>query len=420
MLYTNCFVRGDVPPYRGIFKYKDGDGRWHQTSRTLEASNMRDAKRELAEVRATLERRAGGRKPRTSMRPDITVIDYMSHYVDTLETSRSVERTTIRGYRCDVGYADEGLCGIAMRDLTTEDVQAWEADLMGPERGLSPKTVRKAHVLLKTVCEEAIEDGLLDRNPVARVRAPKVARTMPNALPDDQRRTLLAYLEAAADTPFNLAVTIALMTGMRQGEICALRWGDVDFDARTVWVRRAIARDGGRTYVKEPKTASGRRDVPMAEALVGPLRHRYREMRTERLEADLDDSRERMAQLYVLGDVRGGYASVFTVWKQWNALASSMGLVGTQGRVPSFHDLRHTFATFAIAEGVDVKTVSSILGHANASMTLDIYASADPASKRAAAKTIDDVMSRRPDPDKGGTVLLFPGAKREPGRRRQG
>jgi len=223
------------------------------------------------------------------MRPDITVIDYMSHYVDTLETSRSVERTTIRGYRCDVGYADEGLCGIAMRDLTTEDVQAWEADLMGPERGLSPKTVRKAHVLLKTVCEEAIEDGLLDRNPVARVRAPKVARTMPNALPDDQRRTLLAYLEAAADTPFNLAVTIALMTGMRQGEICALRWGDVDFDARTVWVRRAIARDGGRTYVKEPKTASGRRDVPMAEALVGPLRHRYREMRAERLEADLDD-----------------------------------------------------------------------------------------------------------------------------------
>jgi integrase len=117
-----------------------------------------------------------------------------------------------------------------------------------------------------------------------------------------------------------------------------------------------------------------------------------------------------MAQLYVLGDIRGGYASVFTVWKQWNALASSMGLVGTQGRVPSFHDLRHTFATFAIAEGVDVKTVSSILGHANASMTLDIYASADPASKRAAAKTIDDVMSRRPEPDKGGTVLLFPKA----------
>jgi len=67
-----------------------------------------------------------------------------------------------------------------------------------------------------------------------------------------------------------------------------------------------------------------------------------------------------------------------------------------------------------------VKTVSSILGHANASMTLDIYASADPASKRAAAKTIDDVMSRRPDPDKGGTVLLFPGVAGEPGRRRQG
>jgi hypothetical protein len=75
-----------------------------------------------------------------------------------------------------------------------------------------------------------------------------------------------------------------------------------------------------------------------------------------------------------------------------------MGLVGTQGRVPTFHDLRHTFATYAIAEGVDVKTVSSILGHSNAAMTLNIYASADPESKRAAAETIDEVMGKRPEP----------------------
>ncbi|MCH3967854.1 MAG: tyrosine-type recombinase/integrase [Atopobiaceae bacterium] len=395
MLYTNCFVRGDVPPYRGIFKYKDGEGRWHQTSRTLEAGNMRDAKRELAEVRAMLERRSGGRKPRTGMRPDISVVDYMRRYVDALETSMSVERTTVYGYRAIINYVDEGLCGVAMRDLVTEDVQAWEAELLGEERHLSPKTVRKAHVLLKTVCEEAIEDGLLDRNPVARVRAPKVARTMPNALPDDQRRTLLAYLEAAADTPFNLAVTIALMTGMRQGEICALRWGDVDFDARTVWVRRAIARDGGKTYVKEPKTASGRRDIPMAEALVEPLRRRYREMRTLRLEADLDDSRERMAQLYVLGDIRGDYASVFTVWKQWNALASSMGFIGTQGRVPSFHDLRHTFANLAIGNGEDVKTTSALLGHARDSMTLDVYADHLKSGKRTVADHMDEVLTGR-------------------------
>jgi len=80
-------------------------------------------------------------------------------------------------------------------------------------------------------------------------------------------------------------------------------------------------------------------------------------------------------------------------------------LVGTQGRVPTFHDLRHTFATAAIAEGVDVKTVSSILGHTNAAMTLNVYASADPAAKRAAAETIGEVMGRRPE--KTGEVVRF-------------
>jgi len=80
-------------------------------------------------------------------------------------------------------------------------------------------------------------------------------------------------------------------------------------------------------------------------------------------------------------------------------------LVGTQGRVPTFHDLRHTFATAAIAEGVDVKTVSSILGHTNAAMTLNVYASADPAAKRAAAKTIGEIMGRRPE--KTGEVVRF-------------
>lgn len=210
----------------------------------------------------------------------------------------------------------------------------------------------------------------------------------------------------AADTPFNLAVQIALMTGMRQGEICGLRWGDVDFMGRTIWVRRAVARDGGKTYVKTPKTKSSIRDIPIADALAEVLMSRYRSMQTARAEVGLDASPKAMMQLYVIGEIDGSYHNVHMIWKQWNALAKSLGLVGTQGTVPAFHDLRHTFATYAIAEGVDVKTVSSILGHANASMTLDVYASADSDSKRAAAKTIDDVMSRRMEPDldviKGG------------------
>ena len=83
-----------------------------------------------------------------------------------------------------------------------------------------------------------------------------------------------------------------------------------------------------------------------------------------------------------------------TLWKKWRALADLLGIVGTQGRRATFHDLRHTFATTAIAEHVDVKTVASNLGHSNAAMTLNIYANADPDAKRRAADVIGRAMER--------------------------
>jgi integrase len=101
-------------------------------------------------------------------------------------------------------------------------------------------------------------------------------------------------------------------------------------------------------------------------------------------------------QLYVTGRVDGSYQTPDMLSHEWHALSKAFGVRGTEGRIPTFHDLRHTFATCAIAEGVDVKTVSSILGHANAAMTLNVYASADPNAKRRAATTINAAMRRTP------------------------
>ena len=101
--------------------------------------------------------------------------------------------------------------------------------------------------------------------------------------------------------------------------------------------------------------------------------------------------------LYVLGKVDGSNLAPHALWEAWKVIAASLGLVGTQGKAPTFHDLRHTFATAAISEGVDVKSVSSILGHPNAAMTLNIYASADPDAKRRAAETVSEAMERKPE-----------------------
>lgn len=101
---------------------------------------------------------------------------------------------------------------------------------------------------------------------------------------------------------------------------------------------------------------------------------------------------EDMADLYVLGDKKGHFGSPNRLCHEWKVLSDGWELNGTENRGITFHDLRHTFATAAIAGGVDVKTVSSILGHANAAITLNIYASADPDAKRRAALVLNSII----------------------------
>lgn len=394
MKYTIAFLRGSEPPFRAVFKYKDEDGTWHQTTRKLKARKLKTAKQELQRVREQLEDEERRRAlAAVKGAEDLTVRQYMAGYLDSLEGSGSIEKSTITAYRCIVKKIDDKLGYILLVDLMPEDIQGFERDLL--HSGLSRSSVRKIHVLLKSALERAVESELLLRNPARAVRPPKLPPASPNALTEHQRARLMRFLDEAPDTPFNLAVTIALYTGMREGEICGLRWGDVDLEAGSLWVRRSVARDGTQTYIKTPKTSGSIRDVPLAPFLVRKMAMRLDAMRFERDIAGLGTDADDMAGLYVVGGIDGSWLAPHSVWRQWKALASSMGLVGTQGRTPTFHDLRHTFATYAIANGVDVKTVSSILGHANAAMTLNIYASADPNSKRAAAETIEKVMAKR-------------------------
>ena len=391
MHYRNAFIRGGKPPFRAVLKYKDENGTWRQIVRRLEATGKAEAKREMAELRMRLEEEHEDEE--RLVRENVTVAEYVERYVSMLEQSRSLERATVNAYRSYIKHMTGAIGRVKLQELTPDQVQAWEAKLLTD--GLSPVSVRKMHVFLKSACKFAVERDLLLKNPCAPVKPPKAPAALPNALDDAQRRRVLTYLDAGAETPFNLAVLMALSTGMREGELCGLRWADVSFESRNIWVRRSIGRDNGGYYVKEPKTRSSIRDIPISAALLEKLKSRYDEQETSLVLAGIAPTPERMGQLYVLGGVDGSFMTPHGLWRPWKALADSMGLVGTQGRRPTFHDLRHTFATFAIAEGVDVKTVSSIMGHSNAAMTLNVYASADADAKRAAAETIDRVLGRR-------------------------
>lgn len=392
MFYSSAYLRERKGRgWIGVLSYKDESGKWRKREKSLEAKGKRAAEKELKEWHSEMEKAA--LEPALLM-PAETVIDYVTGYVKTLETSKTIEKSTVTFYRAMLNYIDDGLGAFKLEELKADSAQAWVNKMS--EDGYAATTVRKAFNLLKAAMNNAEATGRIVKNPLRTVKLPKIVKKEPNALDSSQRARLISFLDIAAPTPVNLGVRLALFTGMREGEICGLKWQNVIFNAGDnmgiIKVRTVIGRDGGKTYEKEPKTGGSRRDIPITESLVEALKQRHAEMASQCLEAGIPFSND----LYVLGRVDGANLSPHGLWEAWKAIATSLGLVGTQGKEPSFHDLRHTFATTAISEGVDVKSVSSILGHTNAAMTLNIYASADPDAKRRAAKTVSEALERKP------------------------
>lgn len=389
MFYSSAYLRNRKDRgFIGVLSYKDESGKWRKREKTLKAKGKRDAARELEEWHDAMEAEAASAG---ILAPSTTVIEYVSRYVDTLEASGSIERSTVTVYRAMLKHIDGELGSLSLWELEAENAQAWVNAMVTD--GYAASTVRKAFNLLKAAMTNAEDTGRIVKNPLRTVKLPKIPKKEPNALDAAQRARLVSFLEVAAPSPVNLGIRLALFTGMREGEICGLQWKNVDLESGTIKIRTVIGRDGGKTYEKEPKTGGSRRDVPITSSLADALRARRADCARERLEAGLPFSND----LYVLGKVDGSNLAPHALWEAWRAIAASLGLVGTQGKAPTFHDLRHTFATAAISEGMDVKSVSSILGHTNAAMTLNIYASADPDAKRRAAETVSGAMERKPE-----------------------
>lgn len=394
MRYSSFCVQREGRAWRARAKYKDELGRWRAKTKTLAgAVGKREAERAAREWFDALNAEAEGAAEAAPVAAAQSVGEFMAEYVDGC--SVHAEPSTVNGYRYILRQQVDPypIAGIPVNALRPEKVRAWLAALT--ER-YGAATVSKAFVLLRSAMRQAVNDERLLRNPTDGVRPPKRKRPEPNAIRDEDRRRLAATLAGASQTPDVVGMTLALYTGMREGEICALRWRNVDLGAGTIDVRESIGKDGGRYYVKEPKTSGSRRTVAYPAPVARALSARRAEMMEEAIRAGVSFSPD----MFVLGRIdRDGTTGDFrflhprTLWERWRAFSDLLALIGTQGRRPTFHDLRHTYATTAIAAGVDVKTVSSQLGHANAAMTLNTYADADPDAKRRGADAVADAMA---------------------------
>lgn len=300
-----------------------------------------------------------------------------SHINDQLSTL-SIERSTADDYTKAIRAWVRSIGNLPMESVTEDVLRDGMRDMLS--KGITPRTLSKRYTILKTILDAAERRGRIAENPLRWIKKPRVDETERNYLPKDERERLKKRLADMKPSAYVLADMLALYAGLRCEEVCALQVRDIDLTSRMGYVRRAIGRDGWRTYEKGTKGRKTR-DFPLSEKLAAYLETWLNFPPAMKPRKD--------AYLLTLSE---DWLHPSKVGRMWSKLAEVDDIIGANGKRPTFHDLRHTFATACVAGGMDVKTLQSILGHTDARVTLNVYASADRDAKIAAAKVIDQAV----------------------------
>lgn len=247
-------------------------------------------------------------------------------------------------------------------------------------RPLSASTIKGVHSKVRMVLESARRSRLIVHNPADDVTPPRGRRHEQTVWTAEETR---AFLAAVAGDRMAIAYRLAAHTGMRRGEIAALRWTDVDLETGTITVRRTRGRVPGVGIVEDaPKTEKSRRTIAIDRVMVQALREWRQQLRHEEVRA--------------LSWNPGGYV---VCWDNGEPpdphhLTQRLSkLISTAG-VPRirFHDLRHTHATLGLGAGEDVRVMQERLGHSSAAITMDVYQHVTPEMDRATAERIGGML----------------------------
>ena len=300
------------------------------------------------------------------------------YLVPWLEAAKhQLKASTCMRYRHNLRYHILPALGdVPLAKLTPQHVQSFYTRKF--DSGLSASSVANIHTVLHSALKEATQLGLVQRNVADLVRKPRRKRTKTTTLTELQVHT---FLDVTHGNRLEALYILALTTGMREGELLALSWSDVDFERGIVQVTHSLQDSDGpvRRILDDPKTAHSRRRIALSAAAVHALRlHRERQQEERNRSGELWD----MSYDLVFPNTRGrpiDPAHLRT--RQFYPLVRSAGLPFIR-----FHDLRHTAATLLLRRGVNPKVVSEMLGHANISLTLDVYSHVTPDMQEAAAQ----------------------------------
>ena len=292
---------------------------------------------------------------------------------------RPSSHQTYRG--CIDNYIVPNIGAIPLEKLTSLDLQKLYKKLLtkgridsleakGQLKGLSAKTVQNILQILSSALKLAQEQRIILTNPAEVCALPKVEQREMKTLPVEQPRSFLR--ETRESGVFELYY-LELATGLRRGELLGPKWGDIDLKRGDLRALRQISRINGEVVEAPLKTKNAYRTLPLSADAINVLMQQRRKTGNSE---------------WVFPSPTGGPMSPDSVLHMLQRVLKRAGLPRIR-----FHDLRHTFATLALQNGVDVKTVSGMLGHFSAGFTLDTYAHVTTSAKREAAKTMGNILS---------------------------
>ena len=311
----------------------------------------------------------------------LTVAEWLERWLSEYMPG-TIREGTLKGYRMYArNYVNSYIGDKIISQITSFDFQKLYAKLRKqgrlhphPEHGnaLADATICRVHCMLHSAMKTAAREHLIPKNPVDGVTSPKPNYRPKQILNEEQMDTFLAAVDK--DEIWRDLFYVELTTGLRRGELCGLKWQDFDEDAGTLRIERSVGvKGGGELTIDLPKTPNSIRTIILPPSTTERLRERKETALTEWIFHD---------PLHPESPVKPNSA-----YNRMKTILKNEGLPSIR-----FHDLRHIFSTRALASGVDAKTLSGILGHTNASFTLDTYTHVTGDMQKQAAGIVGSFM----------------------------
>lgn len=344
-------------------------------------------------------------------KPGISLGDWLDHWYQTYKKASLRPNTQMSYERRIYQHIIPALGNVYLDKLTTGDIQQFYAHLKQSGRllrrelygeGLSNQTVRGIHTTLHAALDKAVEEKLIFRNPADSCKLPPAkSREMKVLTPEEIQRLLI---QAKEDGCYELLL-LDLATGLRRGEILALQWDDLNFRTGALRVERQVHRVKGELVISPPKTKAGNRTILLPAPVLKVLKAYQKTVHS--------------CWMFPSPVKEDSPMDPAAVRKRLQTV-----LERAECKRLRFHDLRHTFATASLEHGMDIKTLSTIIGHVSSTTTLNTYTHVTDAMRQSAADKIDRGIGRAepkprqesaPQKPAPSTFQAHKGQRRKPG-----